>query len=341
MTTSVTCAGEVTLSNFVESKKIPTVLNQVTAIKDGKLDSLSAESLSAFHNAVSKRGVVCVLLAAGQGSRFKSEVPKVIHPFLGKPLAQIALDAAQMSDLPVIVIVGHARIDVMKTLQVTSGTNVVFIAQEEQMGTGHAVYLARYALPADYQGDIIVSYADNPGVDGDLLNDLLSRHDKNKEEIGDLYSAVVLTGSRKAAGEGANAYGRMVPVTKEGGAIVDIVEKKTILALEATSEKKKYNDVEWTARELDQIDDFNSGIVAARAAPYLNVLGNILPSQTKKDPPKYEYYATDFVKGLLSKKLITEVYRVPTHSMWKLEGANTVEELKELEDKAQKRARNN
>lgn len=336
-----TSASDIPLSNFVESKNIPKVLDQDTVIKDGKLDFLSAERLSEFHNAVRKRNAVCVLLAAGQGSRFKAKVPKVIYPFLGKPLAQIALNAAKVSDLPVIVIVGHARIEVMKTLRVANGTNVVFMAQEEQMGTGHAVYLARYALPTNYKGDIIVSYADNPGVDGNLLNDLLLTHNKNKEEIGDSYSAVVLTGSRNAAGEGANAYGRMVPIKKDGGAIVDIVEKKTILALEAAGEKKKYDDVEWTASELDQIDDFNSGIVVAKAAPYLTVLGNILPSQTKKDPPKYEYYATDFVKGLLSKKLTTEVHRVPTDSMWKLEGANTVEELKELEEKAQKRGQGN
>lgn len=297
---------------------------------------LPADTLSAFHSAVTERKAVCVLLAAGQGTRFVSEHAKVIHPFAGKPLAQHALDAAAEADIPVVVIVGHEKENVVKALDLSDGKGV-YVSQDQQMGTGHAVYMAKCALPEAYDGDIVVSYADNPGVDAELLKTLLDGHRSNAEKHGDKYVAMILTGSRKAAGAGAAAYGRIVRKGKEGGPVVDIVEKKTIAKLAEEGNKMMCGEVEWSAEELDEIDEFNSGIVVAKANDYLTVLGDILPNQTKMDPPEFEYYATDFVKGLVAKGLIAEGHQLPACDIWKLEGANSVEELKELEEKHTKR----
>lgn len=289
-------------------------------------------ALAQFRSAVTARGAVCVVLAAGQGSRFVADVPKVLYPFAGRPLAMHAVLAAVAADMPVVVIVGFGREAVMRELADVEG-DVTFVVQEEQLGTGHAVYLARFALPEHFEGDVLVTYADNPGVDCALVKEVLAVHAANGEKYGESYGATVLTGSRKGAGQGAAAYGRIVRQRKDGGSVVDIVEKKTILKLEVDGEARAYGGVEWNAQELDDIDEFNSGIVVAKAREYMDVLGTMVASQTKFNPPKYEYYATDFVKAFVAKGMVAEGWKVPEESMWKLEGANTLEELKELEMK--------
>ncbi len=175
------------------------------------------------------------------------------------------------------------------------------------------------------------------GSTRNFLQQVVGQHEALKQEHGDRYGGLILTGSRKDAGQGAAAYGRIVRQKKEGGPVVDIVEKKTILALKRDESVKVYEDVAWTPEELENIDEFNSGIVIARSDLYMTVLGNIMASQTKFDPPKYEYYATDFVKGLVAMGKITEGWQIPRESIWKLEGANTVEELAELGQKSKDR----
>jgi hypothetical protein len=93
----------------------------------------------------------------------------------------------------------------------------------------------------------------------------------------------------------------------------------------------------WTGPELDAVDEFNSGIVVARADVYMDVLASVVASQTKVDPPKFEYYATDFVKAMVARDIVAEGWKVPTEEQWKLEGANTLDELKELEAKQETR----
>lgn len=329
---------KVTLGAYVARDGLPFAIDPDT-LTHSHVDALSPEKLESFRNAVSSRKAVCVLLAAGQGSRFKADIPKVIHPFMKKPLAQHALDAAHAMALPVIVVVGHARHDVVQTLSVADGASVVFVPQDERLGTGHAVYLAKTALPENFDGTMIVSYADNPGVDTSFLKQLLNAHARFASNYGDAYAAMAVTGSRKLAGEGAVNYGRIVrtggPSAKENGSVVDIIEKKTIDALIEENSSLKYGDDEWTGHQLNDIDEFNSGIVVAHAIDYINVLADVIASLTKKDPVKYEYYATDFVKGFVRNNRVVEGFTPPSDEMWKLEGANTVEELKQLEQKIQ------
>lgn len=316
--------GNISLESFVTSRGSPIPV-------DRNVQPMAPTELATFHAAVKARGAVCVILAAGQGSRFNAPFPKVIHPFAGKPMTQHAIDAAAAAGVPAIVIVGHARDKVCESLH---GKGVAFVVQEQQMGTGHAVYVAKYALPSDFDGDIAVLYADNPGVDSSLINELLSQHDKNKEKYGAQYGAMILTGSRASAGDGADAYGRIVRKTKsDGGPVVDIVEKKTIvhMANGVMPPTKTYESVLWDPAELDAIDEFNSGIVVARSAAYMEALGDVMATRTKLDPVKFEYYATDFVKVMVARGIIAEGWLMPVEEMWKLEGANTLDELKILE----------
>lgn len=328
-----------TLSQFVSSRPTPQFIDPEALIAGNRQDpSLSAEKLRAFHDAVAASSSVCVLLAAGQGSRFVAETPKVIYPFKTgdsppRPLAAFSILAASSCEIPIVVIVGHARERVVQTLHehIPKGHPVLFLVQDEQMGTGHAVYLAKFALPDGYKGKVVVSYADNPGVDHALLHHLLRQDEEFATGHWQKYGGMILTGSRAAAGQGAEAYGRIVRKRKTMGSVVDIVERKTIAALARDGQKKQYGKVEWTADELEAIDEFNSGIVVVRADIYMKVLGEVQASQTKIDPPKFEYYATDFVKGLVAMGRYAEGFQIPAANIWKLEGANTVEELQELE----------
>jgi len=259
--------SEVTLSEYVKSRGDPPFLDPKTSVP-------TAEKLAQFHASVTKAGVVCVLLAAGQGSRFVSDIPKVIYPYSsggeGKsmPLASISMNAAFECGMPVVAIVGHARERVVSTID-REDHPVLFVVQEEQMGTGHAVYLSRFALPDDFDGDIIVTYADNPGIDSQILKELTNEHAKYSGADAK-YGGLILTGSRKDAGAGAEAYGRIVRKSKQGntGVIVDIVEKKTILKLRADNACKTYEGgAEWTGDELWDIDEFNSGSESNEAQP--------------------------------------------------------------------------
>lgn len=323
------------LSKYVSENKQGKVLDVATLTKE-MANEVAPEVLDVFRANVKERGAVAVLLAAGQGSRFVSDVPKVIHPFCGKPLAQHSLDAAVEAGLPVIVVVGHARVDVVKTLVVGKDAHVVFVTQEEQMGTGHAVYMSKTVLGDDFDGDIFISYADNPGVNCGLLKEFAKAHEGFKSRYLEKYGAMVVTGSRKSGGKATGSYGRIVREKKDGsGCIIDIVEKKTIERMKEDGAVKKYGDVEWTASALDELDEFNSGIVVACGKSYLKCLGNVKATVTKTtdDGLKFEYYATDFVKGLVSDGLKTDGFPVKDDVVWMLEGTNTVEELQLLKNK--------
>lgn len=329
---------KIPLRKFVSQNSTPFALD-VKTLSQTSATPLVQDELNEFQEAVKKRNAVCILLAAGQGSRFISDIPKVVHPFNGKALVQYSIDAAMSTNLPTIVIVGHARIDVVKTVSVPQDGHVVFVTQEAQMGTGHAVYMAKAALREDFDGDVIISYADNPGVDVDLLADFEHAHARFKSD--DQYGAMVVTGSRKLGGEATNAYGRIVREGINEGCVLDIVEKKVIDRLKGSDDVKRIGDLEWSADALDKVDDFNSGIVVARAKAYLNALGKVFPSVTKKKADgtclKMEFYATDFVKVLKEDGYTTRAFQVAAKDMWKLEGTNTVEELNELMSKMQMR----
>ena len=89
--------------------------------------------------------VTAVLLAAGQGTRMKSNLPKVLHPVAGKPMIWHALEAISQSttEKPVVV-VGHGADEVTKYL----GDSAQVVLQEPQLGTGHAVMQAEFLLKA-------------------------------------------------------------------------------------------------------------------------------------------------------------------------------------------------
>lgn len=242
------------------------------------------------------------------------------------------IGAAISRGLSVVVVIGWEGQRVSGDLgKGLSDEEVVFVMQEKQMGTGHAVGVGLNVFGESWEGDVMVTCGDCPGIDGSLIGGLLG--DFRKGTVG----AMILTGSRRAAGKGTAAYGRIVRAGKKGGeGVVDIVEKKQIDRM-GMDDRRKYEgkdyQVEFDKDELDNIDEFNSGIYVAKAPLLFDAIMNVTASRTKVDPPKYEYYATDFVKGMVAKNITVQATKVDDSDIWKLEGANTVEELHELEVK--------
>ncbi|MGE5221859.1 MAG: bifunctional UDP-N-acetylglucosamine diphosphorylase/glucosamine-1-phosphate N-acetyltransferase GlmU [Omnitrophica WOR_2 bacterium] len=113
-----------------------------------------------------------VVLAAGQGTRMRSALPKVLHPLLGHPLAWHALQAArQATSSQPVLIVGHQA----ELVQQALGDAAQYVVQEPQLGTGHAVLQARQSLSG--QSDfVLVTYADMPLVRPETLSGLIEAH---------------------------------------------------------------------------------------------------------------------------------------------------------------------
>jgi bifunctional UDP-N-acetylglucosamine pyrophosphorylase/glucosamine-1-phosphate N-acetyltransferase len=123
--------------------------------------------------------ITAILLAAGQGTRMKSSLPKVLHPIAGKPMIAHALNAIQKSttEKP-IVVVGHGADEVIKYL----GDSAQTVLQEPQLGTGHAVMQAESLLKGKTDL-VVVCYADMPLLRGETLQKLVETQKNNKGPI--------------------------------------------------------------------------------------------------------------------------------------------------------------
>jgi len=198
-----------------------------------------------------------IVLAAGQGTRMNSELPKVLHPLGGVPLVVHAMasgDAVEPDK--VVVIAGHGA-DAVEPAVLTYNPDAIVLRQAEQLGTGHAVLQAAEAL-ANFEGDAIVVFGDTPFVRPETIAKMAaSRADGN---------AIVMLGF-EAVDPGR--YGRMI--VGENG-------------LEAIVEAKDAN-----AAEL-AITLCNGGLVAADAQMLFSLLQTI-----GNDNASAEYYLTDIV----------------------------------------------
>ena len=117
--------------------------------------------------------VSLVILAAGQGSRMQSDLPKVLHPLGGVPLVVHALRAGQML-VPdqVVVVVGHGG-EAVANVVAQENPDAIVVRQAEQLGTAHAVDQARVALEG-VAGDVVVLYGDTPFIRPETLEKMLA-----------------------------------------------------------------------------------------------------------------------------------------------------------------------
>ncbi len=197
-----------------------------------------------------------VILAAGQGTRMKSPLPKVLHPVGGRSMLDRAIDAAEGAGCDrVVVVVGTHSPQVREAAIKRVGESHIAV-QDPPLGTGHAVNAAR-ALLKDFDGTVIVSYADTPLVSSAVLKPVFELAEK----------ADLAVMGFEAADPGA--YGRLVMHDDNLDAIVE--------AREATPEQRA-------------ITACNSGIVACDRELMFSLLAEV-----KNENSKGEYYLTDVV----------------------------------------------
>lgn len=167
--------------------------------------------------------VVGLVLAAGKGTRMKSERPKVLHEAFFSPMIHHVLDALQPLSLEKnIVVTGHQRQLVEESLRAYS---LSFVHQAKQLGTGHAVLACEEEL-CSHKGSVLIVCGDTPLIRTETLRQLLHSH---------IESASLITVMTTNVAEPDN-YGRIV--CDERGNIVKIVEEK-----DATPAQKKIKEI--------------------------------------------------------------------------------------------------
>lgn len=151
-----------------------------------------------------------VILAAGQGTRMKSKLYKVLHPVCGKPMVQHIVDQVRKLEFNrVITVIGHGAELVREQL----GDTVEYVLQEEQLGTGHAVRQAEPIL-ANQPGITVVLCGDTPLIQSETIDALIQHHETSEA------SATVLT----AYADDPTGYGRII--RDQNGMLSRIVEQK-------------------------------------------------------------------------------------------------------------------
>lgn len=167
-----------------------------------------------------------VILAAGEGKRMVSDLPKVLHEVLFKPMIDWVVDAALGAGVEkVCVVVGHGGGLVSEHLA-ARGANCVTAEQKEQLGTGHAVKSAEAFLERELPDDVLVLNGDAPFISSEIIESTYKKHKENGNDV------TVLS----AAAPDPAGYGRIV---RDGcGNVVAIVEDK-----EATPEQKAITEI--------------------------------------------------------------------------------------------------
>ena len=169
---------------------------------------------------MSKRPVAAIILAAGKGTRMKSDLHKVLHPIAGKPmLLHLLASVDALEPAHKIVVVGSGKEQLETAL---AGTGCAIAVQEPQLGTGHAVQQAQGAL-AGFDGDVLILYGDVPLVSTATMQRMLDR--LNEADA----PAAVIVGFRP---DDRGVYGRIVSVN--GRTIARMVEFK-----DATEEERE------------------------------------------------------------------------------------------------------
>jgi len=208
---------------------------------------------------MTKPPIAAIILAAGSGTRMKSDLHKVLHPIAGRPMLLHLVDTvAGLSPERTVVVVG-ARIEQVEAAVAPHG--VVSAHQAEQLGTGHAVMQAEAAL-TDFDGDVLILYGDVPLVTGETMHRMVDRL-----HAPDAPSVVVL-GFRPAD---PAAYGRVI--VDGDGRIVRIVEYK-----DASPEERA-------------VTLCNSGLMAVRSADLFALLARL-----GSENAAGEFYLTDIVE---------------------------------------------
>ena len=212
-----------------------------------------------------KRALAAIVLAAGEGKRFKSDTPKVLHDLCGRPLLAPVLDAlASLNPTKTVVVVGRGADAVQQAGQAQTKKPLTFAKQERQLGTADAARTGDEAL-GDFDGDVIIVPGDTPLVTTKTLRALIAYHRNQKA------AATILT----ATLDEPTGYGRII---KDKQGVERIVEQ---------------SDASNAQREINEV---NGGIYVFDRAALRSALTKVDKANKQK-----EFYLTDVISILREK----------------------------------------
>ena len=244
-----------------------------------------------------------VVLAAGHGTRMKSQKNKVLHEVGGSPMIELALESSMtVSDVPPVVVVSPNDMATRSLI----GDRAAYVEQKQQLGTGHATMMAADALRGKSE-QVLVTYADMPL----LRPETMARLAQKQKASGAVVTILVVKS------ESTSSFGRVI--TNPEGHVVEIVE---------VAEARRLANAE----ELLQIRDHNAGVYCFDSEwLWTNIAG--LPLRQARD--NEEYYLTDMVGLAVSQGLLVEAIVVddPDECL----GAGTMQELAVVESAMKRR----
>ena len=236
---------------------------------------------------------LAIVLAAGKGTRMKSDLPKVLCEAAGRPLVEYVFDSLRAAGVERLVAVVGYKADLVREQLSKNYDNVQFALQEEQLGTGHAVMMCR-DLVADHNGPVIVVAGDSPMLQSSSIRALLDDFQSTKPAciLGSLIHP------------DPTGLGRIV--RDDDGDFTGIVEEK-----DATEEQRK-------------IDEVNMSTYVFDCQKMVGSLDKLTDDNRQK-----EYYITDIPGILLKEK--EDVRALPVLKPIEALSVNTVEHLANVE----------
>ncbi len=240
-----------------------------------------------------------IVLAAGKGTRMKSDLPKVLFPVCGKPMINYVLDALDAAKIDeILVVVGYQK-DLVRS-EIESRKNVKFAEQKELLGTGHAVMSCRDYLEG-FDGPVFIIAGDNPMLQSSSVDRLFEEFEKSGAScvLGTVYKE--------------NPFGMGRVLRDEQGNFIGVVEEK-----DATDEQRK-------------IKEINISYYIFNTPDLLASLDSIRNNNAQK-----EYYITDVPKILLDAG--KQILALPVLKEIECLGVNTQADVAEVEKAIQANA---
>ncbi|WP_261134722.1 bifunctional UDP-N-acetylglucosamine diphosphorylase/glucosamine-1-phosphate N-acetyltransferase GlmU [Bacillus sp. Marseille-Q3570] len=214
-----------------------------------------------------------VVLAAGQGTRMKSRLYKVLHPVAGKPMVQHVVDQIRNVNVEKIVtVIGHGAEKVKSQL----GADIEYALQEEQLGTGHAVMQSEGQL-GELNGTTLVVCGDTPLISSETMEALLTHHEKENAKV------TLLT----ARAEDPAGYGRVI--RNEDGTVAKVVEHKD------------------ASMEELAVQEINTGTYCFDNQTLFEAL-----KQVNNDNVQGEYYLPDVIEIVKNQSETVAAYQTPS-----------------------------
>lgn len=243
-----------------------------------------------------------IILAAGEGTRMKSDRPKVLSDVLFKPMLQWVIDAVKKSGIDKICVVTGFKHELIDEYFEKNSMDVFSVVQKERKGTAHAVMMSQEFLRQNSKSDVIILGGDSPFIDSKTILESYKLH-KSENNSATVVSANI---------DDPFGYGRIVR-DSVGGNLVEIIEQK-----DASDEVQKINEV-------------NSGAYWFNVQALMSVLNEI-----KNENAQGEYYLPDALKLIKLKNLKINAFKTGTCDV--VLGANDCNQLNVLNGIARRKA---